>query len=96
MLFRSEPLRLNVIIIQKPEIIHNVLNNNIEVKSWYSKEWIHLTAIDPESLNSYQYYKGAFEPYTPFTDDLKHISRNSILKNKNRNPLPVAILTDEN
>ncbi len=91
-----EPLRLNVIIIQKPEIIHKVLNNNIEVKSWYSKEWIHLTAIDPESLNSYQYYKGAFEPYTPFTDDLKHISRNSILKNKNRNPLPVAILTDEN
>jgi len=68
-----DPLRLLMIVEQKPEVVLNVLKANPITYSWYQKEWINLIVIDPETSESYQFSGDQFVPSSPLITELNTI-----------------------
>lgn len=60
-----EPLRLLVVVEQKPEVIEKVLKAHAPTREWYQNGWIHLVALDPESRQLYRFVVDRFENYMP-------------------------------
>jgi hypothetical protein len=58
--FVHEPRRLTVYIEARPERIGSVLSEKPDVAQLFDNEWIHLVAIDGESL--YRYVRGIWAP----------------------------------
>lgn len=60
-----EPLRLLVVVEQKPELIEKVVKAHAPTLEWYQNAWIHLVALDPENRQLYRFVEDRFENYTP-------------------------------
>jgi uncharacterized protein YbcC (UPF0753/DUF2309 family) len=44
-----DPVRLLMVIEQKPDIVESVLKSNANLKQWTYNKWIHVAALDPDS-----------------------------------------------
>lgn len=62
-----DPVRLLVIVEQKPEIVHKAIQSSPEVYEWYLNEWVHIAALHPDEKKFYYFSKGEFIPYDPLT-----------------------------
>lgn len=60
-----DPIRLMIIVEHHPEVVLNVIENNLPVLKWFKNEWVLLTVIDPDSGKVYRYNSGVFEQYIP-------------------------------
>jgi uncharacterized protein YbcC (UPF0753/DUF2309 family) len=67
MIENHDPVRLLMIIEQKPELILKVLNSVPSNYEWFDKGWIHLVALSPVDNKLYRFEHGAFKPYVPQT-----------------------------
>jgi uncharacterized protein len=63
-----DPVRLLVIVEQKPEIVLKAIQSTPEVFEWYKNEWVHITALHPQEQQFYYFKNGVFEKYDPITD----------------------------
>lgn len=63
MINQHDPLRLMMIVEQKPEVVLNVINSNSATLEWYKNQWLNLVVIDPESNEMFIYINGYFEKY---------------------------------
>jgi len=63
-----DPVRLMVIVEQKPEIVLKAIQSSPEVFEWYNNEWVHISALHPEEQQFYYFKNGVFEKYNPITD----------------------------
>lgn len=77
-----DPVRLLLIVEQRPHIILEVIRRSPEVYEWYGNEWIHLVAIDPMDGKLYQFMNGEFRRYQPLqhpptTDDVSKLIESS-------------------
>lgn len=50
-----DPIRALTIIEQYPEVVEKILNNYSNIKKWYSKNWMNLIVMHPESGNFFIY-----------------------------------------
>lgn len=91
-----DPLRLLVVVYQKPEIVSDILNQQPEIHSWYLNQWMHLICIDPFTYATYKYTKNGFVPYFTFTSSQHFIKSDHLVKYNSRTPLPISIITHEN
>ncbi|GIV28490.1 MAG: hypothetical protein KatS3mg027_2304 [Bacteroidia bacterium] len=70
-----DPVRLLMVIEQKPDIVLQVLESDSHVLEWYKNEWIHLVCLNPESKKYYVYRDEKFLELTTLKEQhLKKIS----------------------
>ncbi|MFZ4769221.1 MAG: YbcC family protein [Ferruginibacter sp.] len=62
-----DPVRLMVIVEQKPEIVLKAIQSSPEVFEWYKNEWVHITALHPQEQQFYYFKNAVFEKYDPIT-----------------------------
>ncbi len=62
-----DPVRLLVIVEQKPEIVLQAIQSSPEVFEWYKNEWVHIIALHPGEKQFYYFKDGAFSKYDPIT-----------------------------
>ncbi|MBL4592488.1 MAG: DUF2309 domain-containing protein [Flavobacteriales bacterium] len=79
MIENHDPVRLLMMIEQKPEIILKIIKSSQEMYDWFDKGWIHLVAISPDDDNLYLFYNGKFQLYTPLKEALKTGDINKVI-----------------
>jgi uncharacterized protein len=57
-----DPLRLLLIVEQKPEVVLKTIQTVPATYEWFKHEWVHLIVIDPETEVVYRFADGLFEP----------------------------------
>jgi uncharacterized protein YbcC (UPF0753/DUF2309 family) len=57
------PLRLLMIVEQKPELVLEVIKRNAKVYEWVKNGWINLAVIDPENKKVYRFKEGELTSY---------------------------------
>ena len=62
-----DPVRLLVIIEQKPEVVLKAIQSSPEVFEWYNNEWVHIVALHPGEKQFYYFKHGVFAKYDPIT-----------------------------
>ena len=63
-----DPVRLMVIVEQKPEIVLKAIQSSPEVFEWYKNEWVHIVALHPQEQQFYYFKNAVFEKYDPITN----------------------------
>ncbi len=58
-----DPLRLLIVVYQKPDFILDVIKRKDATFEWFKNEWVNLVAIDPKSHIFYIFEKGNFKEY---------------------------------
>lgn len=86
-----DPLRLMMLVEQKPEVILAAIQGNPATFEWYANEWIVLVAIDPETNELYRLRNGEFEHYEIPKKALPEMSSYDQLKNNAEN-IPVHLI----
>ncbi len=86
-----DPLRLLMVVEQKPELVLQVLNQSPETADWFKKEWIILTAIDPETAEQYLFKNNQFEPLNIEDVALPILENEEQLYEQHEGNLPVFI-----
>ncbi len=69
-----DPVRLMVIVEQRPEIVLKVIQTNDAMYEWYKNEWVHIVALHPETGEFYYYQDGHFNHYHADAVDLKVVA----------------------
>ncbi len=69
-----DPVRLMVIVEQRPEIVLKVIKSNDAMFEWYKNEWVHIAALHPETGEFYYFQDGHFNHYQPEAMDLKVVN----------------------
>jgi uncharacterized protein YbcC (UPF0753/DUF2309 family)/MFS superfamily sulfate permease-like transporter len=67
MVENHDPVRLLMIIEQKPSLVLEILKSVPTNYDWFDKGWIHLVVLSPEDSKLYRFENGAFVPYTPLS-----------------------------
>lgn len=62
-----DPVRLLMIIEQKPSLILDVIQRSESLFEWFANEWINLVSIDYETKEFYIFKDKMFQHFTPFT-----------------------------
>jgi len=65
-----DPVRLLMVVEHRTEVILSVIMNNPALSHWFTNDWIHLIAADPEKKKLFRFRNGAFVPYVPL---IKHV-----------------------
>ena len=87
-----DPLRLLMIVEQKPAIVRSVLDQNPATKEWYMNGWVNLAIIEPDSHEILIFKNGEFVSYTPIKVQLEKVKdMESIFETETEN-LPVLNL----
>jgi hypothetical protein len=60
-----DPVRLMILVEHRPEVVLKTIQTEPAVYEWFKNEWVHLTAIHPDTNEFYYFKNGAFEKYTP-------------------------------
>jgi uncharacterized protein len=60
-----DPLRILIVVQQKPQIILQTIQRNPALYEWYINEWVHLVSVHPETYDMTRFEKGSFVPYHP-------------------------------
>jgi uncharacterized protein len=68
-----DPLRLLMLIEQKPEMVLEVINRNPATLQWYQNEWVNLAVLHPETNETFIFSKGEFVPYEPLRKALERV-----------------------
>ncbi len=68
-----DPLRLMMIIEQKPAVVLDVINRNANTKQWYENGWVNLAIIDPETKEIFVYRGKKLCLYTPLKPGLETV-----------------------
>jgi uncharacterized protein YbcC (UPF0753/DUF2309 family) len=90
-----DPVRLLVIVEQRPEILEEVIKRNDATYEWFLNEWVHLVAIHPVTKKMFWFKNESFVDYQPIDGSLKIASNyNSIIESSKEN-LPVYLIKNE-
>lgn len=60
-----DPVRLMILVEHYPAIILKTIQTSPTLYEWFINEWVHLTAIEPETGRLYYFRNGVFEQFIP-------------------------------
>lgn len=84
-----DPLRLMMIVEQKPSVVMDVINRNPNTKQWYENGWVNLSIIDPETKEIFIYRDQKLRPYNPLKKELKIVTDLNPIFEKSTENLPI-------
>ena len=86
-----DPIRLLIIVDQKPDIVMQVLSKNAPVHEWIKNDWVKMACMDPENQDLSFYESGVgFKPYAVPAVTLPVIMSLETWVSQSRKNLPVA------
>lgn len=53
-----QPMRLMLVVEQFPEVVLSTIKRNTSTFAWFDKNWVHLTAVHPETKKVYRFENG--------------------------------------
>ncbi len=68
-----DPVRLLVIVEHYPEIVLKTIKSNDAMYEWYKNEWVHITAMHPETKEFYYFKDEKMNQYHTNNFELKEI-----------------------
>ncbi len=81
-----DPVRLMVIVEHFPDVVLNVIQRAPEVYEWFINEWVHITAVNPETKELSVFKNGKFNPYTPLKNNIETVADiTSVLETQEEN-----------
>lgn len=60
-----DPVRLMILVEHYPEVVLRTIQTESVVYEWFKNEWVHITAIHPDTNEFYYFKNGNFEKYEP-------------------------------
>jgi uncharacterized protein len=69
-----DPVRLMILVEHYPEIVLKTIQSEPSLYEWFINDWVHLTAINPETNAFYYFKNGAFTTYEPLLKNVKTTS----------------------
>jgi uncharacterized protein YbcC (UPF0753/DUF2309 family) len=79
-----DPIRLLMIVEHQPDIILKTIKRLPDLYEWFSNEWVHLVALDPNTKQFYYFKNDSFEAYQvvqsklPVIDDIHKLIENAM------------------
>lgn len=67
-----DPVRLLIAVEHYPDVILNTIKALPDLYEWFSKRWIHLIAIHPDTNEFYYFKNDGFYLHVPMTGELKY------------------------
>jgi uncharacterized protein len=68
-----DPVRLMILVEHYPEVVLKTIQIEPSLYEWFNNDWVHLTAIHPDTNEFYYFKNGAFTKYTPLNDKVNSI-----------------------
>jgi uncharacterized protein len=65
-----DPVRLMIVVEHFPEVVLKTIQKEDSLYEWFINDWVHLTAIHPETNEFYYFKNGAFSPYVPLMKEV--------------------------
>ncbi len=84
-----DPIRLLMVVEHFPEVVLQTIQQQSAVYEWYINQWIHLIAINPETLELSVFRNGEFNSYSPLKQTIGAISNLSEVIETHDGNLPV-------
>jgi uncharacterized protein YbcC (UPF0753/DUF2309 family) len=69
-----DPLRLLIVVEQKPDVVLKTIQVNPATYEWFKHEWVHLVVFDPFTEQAYQFRNEQFELYAPIGAPIAEVS----------------------
>jgi len=88
-----DPIRLLVVVEQKPDFILSVLAKESSTRQWFDNNWIHLVAIDPDNRQLYRYENTQFREYHSKAGRPPYLKDWNQLIESTEDNIPVHLLT---
>jgi uncharacterized protein YbcC (UPF0753/DUF2309 family) len=86
------PMRLLMMVAQRPELILEVIRRNPTTYNWFEQQWIHLAAWDPEHKHWWLFQNGTFVPYTPAVQQIPVTKSYRSLTDASHEDIPVHLI----
>lgn len=90
-----DPLRLLIVVEQKPEVVLKTIQTVPATYEWFKNEWVHLVAADPFSDQMYHFRNEKFELYVPVGNQTPVIDNYTSLIESTSENLPVFTLKNQ-
>jgi uncharacterized protein len=87
-----DPVRLMVVVEHYPEIVQKAMKALPETYEWFKNEWVHITAVHPETRELFYFKDEEFVPYVPVQRDVQKVNDVLALAEKHQDNLPVYLL----
>lgn len=84
-----DPLRLMMIVEQKPAVVMKVINRNPNTREWYENGWVNLAILDPETKQIFIYKNQQLVAYEPLKNELEFVSNLNPIFEKSSENLPI-------
>lgn len=69
-----DPVRLLILVEHYPEVVLRTIQFSSEYYEWFSKGWVHLCAIHPDTQEIYHFAQDAFHLYHPLKGDVAMVA----------------------
>jgi len=87
-----DPVRLMVLVEHFPEVVLKSMRSLPETYEWFKNEWIHITAVHPETGELYYFKNEEFVPYVPMQREVSKITDVVKLAEQHQDNLPVYLI----
>ncbi|RMG58308.1 MAG: DUF2309 family protein, partial [Bacteroidetes bacterium] len=87
-----DPLRLMMIVEQRPEVVLRVIQQHEGTYEWFRNGWVHLAVIDPVTRTAWRFEAGQFHLYQPLTPQVERRQLADISIHSREETLPVFII----
>ncbi|MBL7813301.1 MAG: DUF2309 domain-containing protein [Bacteroidetes bacterium] len=88
-----DPVRLLIIVEQKPDVVLNTIQKAPETYEWFENAWVNLVAVHPDTRALHLFRDGAFVNYKPLTQAIPETSDVMALVESSGDNIPVHLLT---
>jgi hypothetical protein len=82
-----------IIVEHFPEVVLNTIKFNADVYEWFINDWIHLVAVNPQTLALSRFKHGAFVPYTPLRETVARVADMTPIIEKETDNIAVHIVS---
>ncbi len=91
-----DPLRLLLIVEQRPDLVMDVIRRNEATYGWIRGGWVLLVAVEPETRAMYRFEEGKWLPYEPLTGPLEQVNNLETLIESHQDNFPVYLINQPN
>ena len=82
-----------IVVEHFPEVVLKTIQSNADVYEWFINDWIHLVAVNPETLALSLFERGAFVPYAPLRGTVARVTDMTPILEKETDNIPVYIVS---
>lgn len=87
-----DPIRMLFIVEHFPEVVLETIQRAPETYEWFSNEWVHLVAVNPETQELFTFKDGRFVHYHPLRESIEAMAELEPLFETHQENIPVYLI----